>query len=138
MISRKLKTTLIFATLVIMAELVLLFVIKDTARKHARDEGYAEMEMTARVKRATFESSMNEQLTLVLQLLRMPAVKEYLKNPNDAAEIEAFLTQHPDILESSSPYNFIQEVRPGSLKQYSKYFASALGTLPFIMTNNNE
>ena len=47
-------------------------------------------------------------------------------------------TQHPDILESSSPYNFIQEVRPGSLKQYSKYFASALGTLPFIMTNNNE
>ena len=62
----------------------------------------------------------------------------HLKNPNDAAEIEAFLTQHPDILESSSPYNFIQEVRPGSLKQYSKYFASALGTLPFIMTNNNE
>jgi hypothetical protein len=48
------------------------------------------------------------------------------------------VTQHPDILENSSPYNFIQEVRPGSLKQYSKYFASALGTLPFIMTNNNE
>ena len=48
------------------------------------------------------------------------------------------VTLHPDILESSSPYNFIQEVRPGSLKQYSKYFASALGTLPFIMTNNNE
>ena len=84
MISRKLKTTLIFAVLVILGEIILFFVIKDTTRKHARDEAYAEMEMTARVKRATFESSMNEQLTLVLQLLRMPAVKEYLKNPNDA------------------------------------------------------
>lgn len=73
-----------------------------------------------------------------LQELFISKIKPHLKNPNDAAEIEAFLTQHPDILESSLPYNFIQEVRPGSLKQYSKYFASALGTLPFIMTNNNE
>ena len=81
--SRKFKITLIFALLVIMGELLLFVVIKQTARKHARDEAFAEMEMTARVKRATFEASMNEQLTLVLQLLRMPAVKEYLKNPND-------------------------------------------------------
>ena len=83
MISRKLKITLIFAALVILGELTLFVVIKNTARKHARDEGYAEMEMTARVKRAMFETSMNEQLTLVLQLLRMPAVKEYLKDPYD-------------------------------------------------------
>ena len=83
MISRKLKMTLIFAALVILGELTLFVVIKNTARKHARDEGYAEMEMTARVKRAMFETSMNEQLTLVLQLLRMPAVKEYLKDPYD-------------------------------------------------------
>ena len=83
MISRKLKITLIFAALVILGELTLFVVIKNTARKHARDEGYAEMEMTARVKRATFEASMNEQLTLVLQLLRMTSVKEYLKNPYD-------------------------------------------------------
>ena len=83
MISRKLKLNLIFAALVILGELTLFVVIKNTARKHARDEGYAEMEMTARVKRAMFETSMNEQLTLVLQLLRMPAVKEYLKDPYD-------------------------------------------------------
>ncbi len=81
--SRKLKITLTFAILVILGEIILFFVIKQTARKHARDEAYAEMEMTARVKRATFEASMNEQLTLVLQLLRMPSVKEYLKNPYD-------------------------------------------------------
>ena len=81
--SRKMKITLIFSILVIMGELLLFVVIKNTTRKHARDEAYAEMEMTARVKRAVFEASMNEQLTLVLQLLRMPAVKEYLKNPND-------------------------------------------------------
>ena len=87
--SRKFKITLIFALLVIMGELLLFVVIKNTTRKHARDEAYAEMEMTARVKRAVFEASMNEQLTLVLQLLRMPAVKEYLKNPNDEILKEA-------------------------------------------------
>ena len=52
--SRKFKITLIFALLVIMGELLLFVVIKNTTRKHARDEAYAEMEMTARVKRASF------------------------------------------------------------------------------------
>lgn len=74
-----------------------------------------------------------------LQELFLSKIKPHLKNPNDATEIEEFLTQNPDILENSSPYKHIQEVRPGSLKDYSKYFASALGTIPFILaTENNE
>ena len=74
-----------------------------------------------------------------LQELFLSKIRPHLKNPNDAAEIEEFLTQNPDILEKSSPYKHIQEVRPGTLKEYSKYFASALGTIPFILAaENNE
>lgn len=32
----------------------------------------------------------------------------------------------------SPAYKYIQEVRPGTLKQYAGYFASALSTLTFI------
>ena len=53
-------------------------------------------------------------------------------------EIEAFLAEHPEILENSSPYQYIQEVRPGSLKQYAGYFASALGTVPFILNSESN
>ena len=62
--------------------------IRGYARKHFRDEAFGEMEMAARVRRASFETSMNEQLTLVLQLVRMPSVKAYLLNPDDE-EIKA-------------------------------------------------
>ena len=47
------------------------------------------MEMTARVKIANFETSMNEQLTLVLQMMKMPSIKAYLINPDDEAIREA-------------------------------------------------
>ena len=67
----------------VVAAFGLFTLIKNVARDHAKDQSYADMEMTARVKRATFEASMNEQLTLVLQLVKMPAVKDYLLNPDD-------------------------------------------------------
>lgn len=73
-----------------------------------------------------------------LQELFLSKIKPHLKNPNDAAEIETFLTEHPEILENSSPYKYIQEVRPGSLKQYAGYFASALGTVPFILNSGSN
>ena len=46
------------------------------------------MEMVARVKRASFETSMNEQLTLVLQMMKMPSIKAYLINPEDDSIVE--------------------------------------------------
>ncbi len=79
------KAAVIIAIVCLIGEVGLLALITSTARKHARTQAHADMEMEARVKRAKFETSMNEQLTLVLQLLRMPAVKEYLKNPSDEA-----------------------------------------------------
>ena len=80
----KFKRTIAIVCIVeILAAIGLFTLIKNVARNHARDASYADMEMSARVKRATFEASMNEQLTLVLQLMKMPAVKDYLLNPDD-------------------------------------------------------
>lgn len=57
---------------------------------------------------------------------------------NDATEIEAFMSEHPEILDESPAYKYIQEVRPDTLKQYAEYFASALSILPFINKMTKE
>ncbi len=61
----------------------LLVLIQGIARSRFRTQSNADMEMIARVKRANFETSMNEQLTLVLQMMKMPSIIEYLQNPDD-------------------------------------------------------
>ena len=82
------KITVIFAIVALLGTVGLFSLIRSVARKHARDEAFADMEMTARVKRASFETSMNEQLTLVLQLVKMPSVKAYLLNPGEQVLLE--------------------------------------------------
>ena len=67
--------------LVVLSGIVLL--TKVTARRNFKMAARDEMEMVARLNTAGFEASMNEQLTLVLQLMRMPSVKEFMKNPSD-------------------------------------------------------
>lgn len=67
-----------------------------------------------------------------LQQLFHTKIRPNLKNPNDAAEIEEYLSLHPEVLDDYPAYGHIQEVRPGSLKDYAKYFSAALGTIPFI------
>ena len=57
--------------------------IDSIARKRFRNQANDDMEMIARVKIASFETSMNEQLTLVLQMMKMPSIKEYLLHPDD-------------------------------------------------------
>ena len=94
------KATIIVAIVCFLGAVGLFTLIRSVARNHARTNAYAEMEMEARVKRAKFETSMNEQLTLVLQLLRMPAVKEYLKNPYDE-EIKATAFKDLEVFKES-------------------------------------
>ena len=77
------KAALIVSVVILVGAIGLFSLIRNVARGHFRTESFGEMEMESKVKRAMYESSMNEQLTLVLQLVRMPAVKEYLKNPGD-------------------------------------------------------
>ena len=59
------------------------FLINVIARSYFRTQSFDEMEMTARVRRASFEAAMDEQLALVLQMVKMPSIKEHLKNPSD-------------------------------------------------------
>ncbi len=83
------KITIIVFAIEIIAALGLFTLIRTVARNHARTNAFAGMEMTARVQRASFETSMNEQLTLALQMVKMPAIKEYMLNPGDEELREA-------------------------------------------------
>ena len=85
------KITLIVFTIEVIAAFGLFVLIRSVARNHARTNAFADMEMEARVKRASFETSMNEQLTLALQMVKMPAIKEYMLHPeNEALRQAAF------------------------------------------------
>ena len=85
------RITMIVAIIEVIAALGLFILIRSVARNHARTNAFADMEMTARVKRASFETSMNEQLTLALQMVKMPAIKEYMLHPeNEALRQAAF------------------------------------------------
>ena len=60
-------------------------------------------------------------------------VEPFLKNPNDAAEIERFLTMNPEVVENNYYVNtLMKENRPGTNKDYakalSKMLYSILGT----------
>lgn len=60
-------------------------------------------------------------------------VEPFLKNPNDAAEIERFLTMNPEVIENNYYINtLMKENRPGTNKDYakalSKMLYSILGT----------
>ena len=79
------KISIILAIVVIIALFLLSGLINQIARKRFRSQSYDDMEMTARIKISDFEASMNEQLTLVLQMMKMPSIKAYLINPNDEA-----------------------------------------------------
>ena len=77
------RITAIVFVIEIVAAIGLFILIRSVARNHARTNAFADMEMTARVKRASFETSMNEQLTLALQMVKMPAIKDYMINPDN-------------------------------------------------------
>ena len=83
------RITIILAIIEVIGALGLFILIRSVARNHARTNAFADMEMTARVKRASFETSMNEQLTLALQMIKMPAIKDYMLHPDDEKIKEA-------------------------------------------------
>ena len=82
------KISIILAIAGVIGLILLSGLIDGIARKRFRTEANDDMEMIARVKRASFETSMNEQLTLVLQMMKMPSIKAYLINPDDEVNRE--------------------------------------------------
>ncbi|MCR4949435.1 MAG: methyl-accepting chemotaxis protein [Treponema sp.] len=89
MSSKLKKISIAIGIIIFFLVIGLLILIQGIARNRFRSQSYADMEMLARVKRASFETSMNEQLTLVLQMMKMPSIKEYLINPDDEELREA-------------------------------------------------
>ena len=79
------KISIILAIAGVIGLVLLSGLIDQIARKRFRTQSYDDMEMIARVKTASFETSMNEQLTLVLQMMKMPSIKAYLIDPDDEA-----------------------------------------------------
>ena len=65
------------------------FVVNKIARSTFTLNAREEMEIHARIRSVEFEAAMNEQLTLVRQMMKMPSIKDYLINPNDPAAREA-------------------------------------------------
>ena len=94
------KISIILAVVGFFALIGLCGIIDGIARKRFRTQADDDMEMIARVKRASFETSMNEQLTLVLQMMKMPSIKEYLKYPDDEAIKEAAFKDLSTFMES--------------------------------------
>lgn len=76
-----------------------------------------------------------------LQTLYLYDILPKLKNPNSVEEIEKVLTENPELLKSTGNLKMLtEEIRPGSIHDYAKYFASALSTLPAVttLTNNKD
>ena len=85
------KISIILAIAGVIGLVLLSGLIDSIARKRFRNQANDDMEMIARIKIANFETSMKEQLTLVLQMMKMPSIKEYLINPdNEAIKDAAF------------------------------------------------
>ena len=69
------KISVILAIAGVIGLVLLSGLIDSIARKRFRTQANDDMEMIARVKIASFETSMKEQLTLVLQMMKMPSIK---------------------------------------------------------------
>ncbi len=85
---------LIFVAIVIVGDL---FVVSKIAKSLFINEAMSEMNLHAQLRTLEFESSMNEQLTLVRQMVKTPSIIEFLKLPSDEvnratafADFEAF------------------------------------------------
>ena len=94
------KISVILAVAGAIGLILLSLLINNIARRRFRTQANDDMEMVARVKRASFETSMNEQLTLVLQMMKMPSIKAYLINPDDAEIRERAFTDFATFKES--------------------------------------
>ena len=65
------------------------FFVSKIARSKFTLNAREEMEIHARIRSVEFEAAMNEQLTLVRQMMKMPSIKDYLINPDNPVTREA-------------------------------------------------
>lgn len=97
-----------------------------------------------KITKKDFEYMLDKQENQThLKEVFLDKIAPYIKNPNNASEIEEFLLAHPEIIENNSYIkNLITSVRPGTKKEYatalSKMLYSLFGTGAILNYNNNQ
>ena len=88
--------------IVVVADLLIVGAI---ARSSFRENAREQMNLYAQLRTLEFEASMNEQLTLVRQMVKTPSIVKYLINPRDeenrSVAFEDFLTFQNSFLSKS-------------------------------------
>ena len=78
----------IFVTALVVVFVADFFIVKSIARSSFTAEARKEMNLNSQLRTQEFVSSMNEQLTLVRQLVKTPSIIKSMKNPADEAAFE--------------------------------------------------
>lgn len=82
-----------------------LLIVSAIARSSFRENAREQMNLYAQLRTLEFEASMNEQLTLVRQMVKTPSIVKYLINPRDeenrSVAFEDFLTFQNSFLSKS-------------------------------------
>ena len=79
----KLSKRILFVLCAILLLVADLFVVSKLARKNFKKDVDERMNLHSRLRTLEFDASMNEQLTLVRQMVKSPSIVKYLVNPKD-------------------------------------------------------
>lgn len=79
----------VIVTILILIVITSLFSINKISRASFTSKAREDMRLHASIRTVEFEASMNEQLTLVRQMVKTPSIVKYLMNPDDPAIKEA-------------------------------------------------
>ena len=101
---KKLRHLVLVVAIVIVVVADLL-IVSAIARSSFRENAREQMNLYAQLRTLEFEASMNEQLTLVRQMVKTPSIVKYLINPRDeenrSVAFEDFLTFQNSFLSKS-------------------------------------
>ena len=79
----KLSKRILFVLCAILLLVADLFVVSKLARKNFNKDVDERMNLHSRLRTLEFDASMNEQLTLVRQMVKSPSIVKFLVNPKD-------------------------------------------------------
>jgi len=85
----KRKKVIISIISIVAVCVVIFFIVNIIAHSLFSSDARAEMELHASIRTVEFEAAMNEQLTLVRQMVKTPSIVDFLEDPDDEARKEA-------------------------------------------------
>ncbi|MBQ3825467.1 MAG: hypothetical protein II811_04965, partial [Spirochaetaceae bacterium] len=85
----KLRKRVIIACIAVVVILSDFLIVNIIAQRLFKRDARAEMELYASIRTVEFNASMTQQLTLVRQMVKTPAIIEFLEDPDDEAKKNA-------------------------------------------------